>query len=86
MTRSSPTLSRRSIDILLDGTHADIGGRSRRTRGKNLLLIAASYSYSELLDEKGFGDATALEIRDWLLGHGLTLKADARDINSRKTG
>lgn len=43
-------------------------------------MIAASYSYAELLDEKGVGASTSLEHRDWLLGHGFTLEADARDI------
>ncbi len=86
MTNGIPHISRRCIDVLLDGSHADIGGRTRRSRGKKLLLIAASYSYAELLGEKGVGEATALEIRDWLQAHGLRFKADTKAMNSRHTG
>lgn len=86
MTNGAPHLSRRCIDVLLDGSHAEIGGRTRRLRGKKLPLIAASYSYAELLDEKGVGEVTALEIGDWLHRQGLSLKADAEGMISREIG
>ena len=72
MANDIPHLSRRCIDVRLDGSHADIAGRTRKSRGEKLLLIAASYSYAELLEEKGVGHATALEISDWLEVHGLS--------------
>ena len=74
MKQTFPPLPRRWIAVLLNGSHADIGGRARKPHGRKLLLIAASYSFAELLEEKGVGMATALDIRDWFQAHGLSLK------------
>lgn len=67
-------LTRRSINALLKGRHANVGGTTVSTRAKNLIKIAYAYSFEELLDEPGIGTATATEIRLWLEERGAWLR------------
>lgn len=68
------TINRRAINALLNGRHAKIGGRSRAARGKNLLKIAASYSWEEILTEPGIGPVIATEIKAWVEAQGASLR------------
>lgn len=68
------TLNRRAINALLNGRHAKTGGRSRVARARNLLKIAASYSWEEILLEPGIGQVTATEIRAWVEAQGASLR------------
>jgi hypothetical protein len=70
-----PGLTRGAIKALLNGRHAHIGGRTIATRAKNLLKIAASYSWDELLEEPGIGVSTAAEIQLWLEERGASLQS-----------
>lgn len=63
-------LKRRAIDVLLRGRHARLGGTTIPTRAKNLLRIAAEYSWDELLEEPSVGLVTARE-------YGSGLKSEA---------
>jgi len=73
MTRS---LSRRALQILLNGRFARIGGVTHRERARRLTTIASAYSRAELLNEHGVGAVTAREIELWLKEQGLDFRAD----------
>jgi hypothetical protein len=68
-------LTRQAIKALLKGKHAHLGGKSVPTRAKNLLRIAAAYTYEELFEEPGIGNVTAAEIRLWIEERGVSLRA-----------
>ena len=71
---TKPRLTRHAIKALLNGRHAHIGGKTIPIRAKNLLKIAASYSWDELLEEPGIGVSTAAEGLLWLNDQGATLR------------
>lgn len=77
MSRSAANrrLRRHAIDALLKGRHANVGGRTAALRAKNLVKIAAAYSFDELLGEPGVGRTTALEIQLWLEERGASLRS-----------
>lgn len=67
-------LKRHAIDALLHGRHARLGGKTVAMRAKNLMKIAAAYSWEELLEEPGVGNVTATEIQLWLEARGVSLR------------
>lgn len=67
------TINRSAINALLSGRHAKIGGHSRAVRARNLLKIASSYTWDELLAESGIGPVTATEIKTWVERQGSSL-------------
>lgn len=69
-----PRLTRHAIKALLTGRHAHVGGKAIPKRAKNLIKIAAAYTYEQLLEESGIGTATATEIQLWLQERGASLK------------
>jgi hypothetical protein len=69
-----PRLIRRSINALLKGRYAHVGGATIAARARNLVTIASAYSWDELLEEPGIGAATAAEIRLWLEERGASLR------------
>lgn len=71
---SSRRLNRHAINVLLNGRHANVGGKTTATRAKNLLKIASAYSLEELLAEPGVGPVIALEIQAWLAQGGASLR------------
>lgn len=71
---ATPRLTRHAIKALLNGRHAHIGGKAIPTRARNLLKIAAAYSWDELLEERGIGVSTAAEIQLWLEERGAALR------------
>lgn len=71
-------LTRHAIRALVKGRHAHVGGRTIPIRAKNLNKIAAAYTFEELLEEPGIGNATATEIRLWLEEHGSHLRNDSK--------
>lgn len=74
------TINRRAINALLNGRHAKIGGRSRVSRAKNLLKIAAAYSWEEILLEPGIGQVTATEIKVWVEAQGASLRMSEQAV------
>lgn len=68
------TLSRRALNALLHGRHAEIGGKTLARRAKHLVEIATAYSAEDLEAEPGVGTVTAMEISQWLKGRGLSLR------------
>lgn len=72
---STPRLTRHTIKALLNGKHAHVGGKAIATRAKNLVKIASSYTYEELLEEPGIGSATATQIQLWLEERDVTLRS-----------
>jgi hypothetical protein len=72
---SQRPLNRHAINILLNGRHASVGGKTTATRAKNLQKIASAYSLGELLAESGVGPVIALEIQAWLERHGVSLRS-----------
>lgn len=62
------------VAALLCGRHVRVGGRTPRERGRNLTLIAASYSREEILGERGIGPASADRIEQWLSAQGLAFR------------
>lgn len=75
---SRRNLSRRALNALLHGKHAEIGGKTLAKRAKHLVEIARAYSADELSAEPGVGSVTAMEIRYWLEQRGLSLRGDER--------
>lgn len=69
-------LTRRAIRALVKGRYARIGGQTIPARAKNLAKIVASYTYEELIDEPGIGNATATQIQLWLEERGSHLRND----------
>lgn len=67
-------LSQRATNILAYGRYADCGGKSKRTRMRNLGAIAVAYTADELRREKGVGPVVFAEIEQWLEGQGLALR------------
>jgi hypothetical protein len=61
-------LTCRTVQALVKGRHAYIGGRTIPNRAKNLIKIASAYSWDELLEEPHIGPATATEIQLWARG------------------
>lgn len=62
------------VTALLTGRYARVGGRTPRERGRNLTLIAASYSRDEILSERGIGPASADRIEQWLSTQGFAFR------------
>lgn len=75
---SRRNLSRRALNALLHGRHAEIGGRTLAKRAKHLVEIAMAYSADELAAEPGIGTVTTMEIRQWLEGRGLSLRGETQ--------
>jgi hypothetical protein len=69
-------LSRRALNILLNGRYATLGGSNARQRAQQLTTIASAYSRAELIGERGVGTIIAAEIEAWLEMHGLALRSD----------
>jgi hypothetical protein len=69
-----PRLTRHAVKALLNGRHAHVGGKAIPTRAKNLIKIAATYTYEQLLEEPGIGTATTTEIQLWLEERGVSLR------------
>ena len=63
-------LTWRSINVLLNGKHAAIGGRTMAQRVRKIAEIAEAYSADELLAEPGIGPSTATDIQLWLEARG----------------
>lgn len=72
--KSTKRLPQTIVTALLWGHHARVGGRTPRERGRNLALIAASYSRDEILGERGIGPAGADHIEQWLSAQGLAFR------------
>lgn len=75
MNKSTQRLRRQAIDALLKGRHASVGGKTTAARAKNMLQIAAAYSWDELLREPGIGPVIAKEIQLWLSEQGASLRS-----------
>lgn len=71
---SVPRLARHAIKALLDGSYADVGGRSILTRVKNLIRAATTYPYQELPEKPCIGVAKLTEIKLWLEERGASLR------------
>lgn len=67
-------LTRRAVNALLHGRHANVGGRTSARRAKHLIKIASAYTFEELLNEPGIGQATVIEIQLWLEEAGTSLR------------
>ncbi len=70
-------LTKRALNALLHGRHAEIGGKTLAARAKRLVEIATTYSIDELAAEPGVGSVTAREIEFWLEEKGLSLRRRA---------
>jgi hypothetical protein len=68
-------LTRHAIKALLNGRHAHVGGKAIQTRAKNLIKIAAAYTFEELLQEPGIGTAAAAEVQLWLEERGVSMRS-----------
>lgn len=76
-SRDTPLrLTRYAIKALLNGRYAALGGKTPATRAKNLMKIAAAYTYEELLEEPGIGTVKATEIQLWLENRGFHLRSN----------
>ena len=64
-------LPRRTVEALLHGRHASLGGRTVAKRSRHLDVIATAYTWEELLSEPGVGFVTAML---WLEERGETLR------------
>jgi hypothetical protein len=78
-------LPRRAVEALLHGRHASIGGRTVAKRSRHLAVIAAAYTWDELLSEPGVGSVTANQIRLWLEERGGMLRYGTADPQSNNT-
>jgi len=70
-------LSRRALNGLLHGRHAELGGQTIPSRVKHLVKIATAYTLDELLLEPGIGHVGAAEIQTWLKARDGTLRTEA---------
>ncbi len=72
-------LPRNVVRILINGRHANVGGKTSRERAVNLGRIAANYSKDELLAERGLGPASVASIESWLVDQGLRFRTKGVD-------
>ncbi len=77
-TWAAATLTHRSIMVLIEGRHAERGGKKRITRARRLAEIATAYSADELMSEPGVGQVTFNDIRWRLKDRGLTFRKQSR--------
>lgn len=63
-------LTWRSINVLLNGKYAAIGGRTMAQRVRRIADIAEAYSVDELLAEPGIGPSTMIDVQLWLEARG----------------